>query len=314
MRVATNAYTDSMLNQFNVLAAQQQNLQSQVSTGLSVQAPSDNPTAMQNTLSYLANQSTQTQYSANIGTLQTRATSVDSVLQSLQTISSRAGEIATSAGGATASQSDLNNYADEVNTLINQVVNAANTKDSSTGKYLFGGTASSSPPFTTTTDANGNVTGVTYNGNSSVNQAQIGAGMTASADIPGANTSGTGPRGLITDSASGADFLNHLISLRNDLTAGNTTAVANTDSANLQKDENNIAYQVANNGVVQNQLTAASSFATSNSQNLSQMISNSSSADLMNVMVQLSQAQTSYQAALQSGAKIMNLSLLNYIQ
>jgi len=207
----------------------------------------------------------------------------------------------------------LNNYADEVNTLINEVVTAANTKDPSTGKYLFGGTASGSAPFTTTTDANGNVTAVTYNGNSTVNQSQIGAGLTASADIPGANTSGTGARGLITDSQSGADLLNHLISLRNDLTSGDTTTITNTDSANIQKDENNIAYQVANNGVVQNQLSAAGNFATSSSQNLSQMISNSSSADLMNTMVQLSQAQTAYQAALQSGVKIMNLSILNYI-
>ena len=314
MRIASNAYTDSMLSQYNQLASQQYALQNQVSTGLRVQAPSDDPTAMQNTLADLANQATQTQYTANIATLQTRATSVDGVLQSLQTISSRAGEIATSAGSATNSQADLTNYADEVNSLINQVVNAANTKDPSTGKYLFGGTASGSAPFTTTTDSNGNVTAVTYNGNSSVNQAQIGAGMTASADIPGTNTSGTGPRGLITDSASGADFLNHLISLRDNLNAGNKTAITNTDSANLSKDENNIAYQVANNGVISNQLTAASTLATSSSQNLSQMISNSSSADLMTTMVQLNQAQTSYQAALQSGAKIMQLSLLNYIQ
>ena len=212
MRIATTAYTESMLNQFNLLASTQQNLQSQVSTGLRVQAPSDDPVAMQNTLGYLANQSTQTQYSANISTLQTRAaTCVDTVLQSLQTISSRAGEIATGAGSATNSQSDLNNYADEVNTLINQVVSAANTKDPSTGKYLFGGTATGSAPFTSTTDANGDVTGVTYNGNSTVNQAQIGAGLTASADIPGVNNGATGARGLITDSQNGADVLNHLI-------------------------------------------------------------------------------------------------------
>ena len=50
MRVATNAYTDSMLNQFNNLAAKQYTLQNQASTGLAVQAPSDNPVAMQNTL------------------------------------------------------------------------------------------------------------------------------------------------------------------------------------------------------------------------------------------------------------------------
>lgn len=314
MRIATQSYTEAMLNQYNTLAAQQYSLQNQVSTGLRVQAPSDDPAAMQNTLSYLAQQSTQTQYSANISTLQTRADTVYTALQSLQTLASQAGDIAASANSVSnntpAAQADL---ANQVNTVIEGVLNAANTQDPSTGKYLFGGTASGSAPFTATRDANGNVTAVTYNGNSTVNQAQIGAGMTASADIAGANTTGTGPRGLITDSASGADFINHLISLRNDLEAGNTTAVSGTDSANLQKDENNITYQVANNGVVQTQLTTAASFASNSSQNLTQMISNSSGADLVQTMTELSSAQTAYQAALESGSKIMSLSILNYL-
>ena len=314
MRIATHAYTDAMLNQYNLLAGKQYSLQNQISTGLRVQSASDDPVAMQNTLDYTAAKSAQTQYGANITTLQSRANTIYSALQTLQTVSSRAGEIATAAGNATSSPADLNNDADEINTLINQVVNAANTKDPSTGQYLFGGTASGSAPFTTTTDANGNVTAVAYNGNSSVNQSEIGANRTTSVDIPGANTGTGGARGLITDTQSGADFLNHLISLRNHLQAGDQTAITNTDSASLQKDENNIAYQVANNGVQQNQLTAAATFATNRSQGLAAMISNASSADLMTSMVQLNQAQTAYQAALQSGAKIIQLSILNYIQ
>jgi flagellar hook-associated protein 3 FlgL len=313
MRITSNAYDSSLVNQLSQLSAQQYTIQNQVSTGLSVQAPSDNPAAMENTLDYQAQNAAQTQYSSNISTLQSRANSVYSVLQSLQTITSRAGEIATSAGNATSSQSTLNNYADEVNQLINQVVNAANTKDPSTGQYLFGGTASSTAPFTTTTDANGDVTAVTYNGNSSVNQAQIGAGMTATADVPGANTGSSGVHGLITDSQSGADLINHLVSLRNNLTAGNTAAITATDNTDLQKDENNVAYQVANNGVVQSQLTTAATFATNSAQSLNSMISNSSSANLVQVMMQLNQTQNAYQAALQSGVKIMQLSILNYI-
>jgi len=303
-----------MLNQYNSLAAKQYTLQNEVSSGLAVQAPSDNPTAMENTLDYNAQKAAQNQYSANIGTLQSRANVIYGALQTLQTVSSRVGEIATSAGSATASSSDLNNYADEVNKLIQQVVTAANTKDPSTGQYLFGGTASGTAPYTTTTDANGNITSVTYNGNSSVNQTEIGAGQTTSVDIPGANTGSSGARGLITDSQSGADFLNHLIALRNDLQSGNTTSISGTDTTNLQKDENNIAYQVANNGVLQNQLTAASTFATNRVQSLDTMVSNVSSADLMQTMVQLNSAQTAYQAALESGAKIMQMSILNYLQ
>ncbi len=157
------------------------------------------------------------------------------------------------------------------------------------------------------------MTAVTYNGNSTVNQSQIGTNLTTAVDIPGANNGATGARGLITDNQSGADFLNHLIALRNDLQSGNTSAIGSTDNGNLQKDENNIAYQVANNGVQQNQLTAAATMATSSSSSLNTMITNTSSADLINTVTELNQAQTAYQAALESGSKIMSLSLLNYM-
>jgi flagellar hook-associated protein 3 FlgL len=313
MRVATNSFTNSMLNQYNTLVGNEGTLQGEVSSGLAVQAPSDNPTAMENTLDYTAQKATQTQYSSNITTLQTRATTIASTLESLQTIVNDASSVATSAVSSTTSSSDLANYASQVNSLINQVVSAANTKDPATGQYLFGGTASGTEPFTTTTDSSGNVTAATYNGNNSFNLTNIGDNQSVSVDIPGANTSSTGARGLITDSQSGADLLNHLISLRDDLTSGSTSTITSTDSANLAKDENNITYQVANNGVLQTQLKAAATAATDTTNNLDTMITNSSSANMVTTMVQLNAAQTAYQAALESGTKIMNLSILNYL-
>ncbi|HEV2692284.1 MAG TPA: flagellar hook-associated protein FlgL [Verrucomicrobiae bacterium] len=313
MRVSSNAYTNSMLNQFSALAGQQYNLQSQVSSGLRVQAPSDDPAAMANTLSLASKKAANTQYSANISTLQDRGNLIYNVLSSLQTKTSRAGEIATSAATATASQSDLNGYAQEVNSMLEDTVKLGNSKDATGDQYLFGGTASGSAPFTVTRDANNNITGVTYNGNSTVNQAEIGTGSTASVDVPGVNNGTTGARGLLTDSQSGADMLNHLISLRDNLLAGNKTAITNTDSGNIQKDENNVAYQVASNGVMQNKLTAASSYISDTTTSLNTAIANQSSADLVQTMVELNKAQTGYQAALQSSAKIMNLSILNYI-
>jgi flagellar hook-associated protein 3 FlgL len=98
------------------------------------------------------------------------------------------------------------------------------------------------------------------------------------------------------------------------LLAGNKSAISSTDTANLQNDENNLTYQVAYNGNVQTRLNAASSFATSQSNSLTGLISNASSADLATTMTQLTQAQTAYQAALQSSAAIMQLSILNYLQ
>jgi flagellar hook-associated protein 3 FlgL len=314
MRVATNSYTATMLNEFSVLKSQQNNLQNQVSTGLSIQSASDDPNAMETTLDDLASQATQQQYSSNISTAQSQADSVYSVLQSLQSLTSQAGTYAVQAGSGTAQQSDLNDYATQVTSLIQQAVQLLNTKDPSTGQYLFGGTASGTAPYTTTTDASGNITGVTYQGNSSVNQTEISSGVTVATTVPGANTSGTGAYGLVTDSRTGADLFNHLIALQNDLTSGNTTAATGADKTNLQSDEDNMTYQVANNGNVQTQLNLAASFATSQTNSLSTSITNASGADLVTTLSELNQAQTAYQAALESSANIMQLSILNFLQ
>jgi flagellar hook-associated protein 3 FlgL len=313
MRVATNSYTDSMLNEFSQLKSQQATLQNEVTTGLSVESPSDNPGAMSTTLSDLSNQSTQIQYNSNISTLSSQADNVYSVLQSLQSIVSQASTISTEAGSTTAGTSQLTDYSSQVTSLIQQAVQLLNSQDPATGQYLFGGTDSGQPPYSVTTDSSGNVTGVTYNGNSSTNQVEIAPGQTVSAGVPGSNTTGTGAYGLVTDSRTGADLFNHLISLQNDLASGDSSAASTTDNANLQKDEDNMTYQVANNGNIQSQLNTAASLATTRTNDLSTDISNTSGADMVTALSQLNQTQTAYQAALESSATIMQLSILDFI-
>lgn len=313
MRVATDSYTNTFLNEVNSLSGQMNNLENEVTTGLSVQAPSDNPGAMQTTLNDLAGQAQQQQYTSNITTLQSQANNVYSVLQSLQTITSQAQSIVTEASSGTASQSTLNDYASQITALIQQAAQLVNGQDPSTGQYLFGGTASGQQPFTVATDANGNVIGVTYQGNSSVNQSEISPGVTISVNVPGVNNSGSGPQGLISDSRSGSDLFNHLITLQNDLLSGNTTAITSTDQSNLQTDENNMTYQVAYNGNVQTRLNTASSFANNQSTSLSKSITSASGADAIQAMIQLNEAQTAYQAALEATTRVMQISMVNFL-
>jgi flagellar hook-associated protein 3 FlgL len=182
------------------------------------------------------------------------------------------------------------------------------------GGYLFGGTLSDQPPFVVSTNGDDQVTSVTYQGNTSVSASEIATGVTVSAQTLGANTTGSGPTGLITDSRTGADFLNHMIALQNDLLAGNTTDIASTLSAQLTKDDDNLTYQIATNAALQARLDAESSIASSRAAALSKQISGEADADLSQTLVQLSETQTAYQAALQSGAKILSLSLLDYLQ
>lgn len=311
MRVTQNSFSESLVSRLNTLNARQYGLQSQVSSGLRVQAPSDDPVAMQNVLNYKTSKAAQEQFAGNISTLQERASSIYSVLQRVQTLSNQVGEISIRAGDGTLA--DLTVFANNVSSALEQAVQEFNTQDPATGQYLFGGTASSRPPFVATRDAAGKITAVTYQGNGSVNQTAISPNSTLSVDVPGASSSGSNPRGLVTD-ASGADFFNHLISLRDHLLVADKAAITATDIPALRKDEDNIIYHVSNNGALQSRLEAAATAANANSTSLDKLISKASEADIVQTLVELNEAQNSYQAALQSGAKVMQLSLLNYIQ
>jgi flagellar hook-associated protein 3 FlgL len=296
----------------NLLAAQQYQLQNQVSTGQRIQSPADDPAAMSAALNLQTESSNVEQFSQNISTLQNRATLSGNALQQLKTISDQANEIATGVGGATSTQT-LQADAAQVTQLIQQAVDVLNAKDGN--QYLFGGTASGQPPYSVTTDAGGNVTGVTYQGNASVSQSQISANSTVSVNVPGENNTGSGPRGVVSDSRYGADLFNHLISLQNNLLNGDTNAVTTTDLPALTNDENNIIYQVADNGAVQTRLDTAASAATASQTALQQSITNVAGADLTQTLVQLTQANNSYQAGLQSASAILQLqqSLLAYL-
>src|ERR1019366_7720451 len=147
MRVTQNSFTNSFVNQLNSLSAQQYNLQSQVSSGLRVQAPSDVLAPMEDTLNYQADNAAQLQYSSNISTLQSRATTDGSVVSQLHTISSQVATYATLAADPTKSATDLNGYDSNISQLIQQAVQLVNSKAPSTGQYLFGPPASGQPPF-----------------------------------------------------------------------------------------------------------------------------------------------------------------------
>lgn len=311
MRITTTGFNDAFLNQISNLENQQSTLQSEATTGLKVTLPEDNPAVMDQVLNLQTEQSSDTQYQNNISNVQASATTASDALNSLQTIVEQASEIATQAGGLTSS-TQLAGDATEVGNLITEALQTANSQDAN-GNYIFGGTITDTPPFTATTDANGNVTGVTYNGNTSVANSVIAPGLAVSAQSPGENNTGSGPAGVFADSRTGADLFSHLISLQQDLASGNVSAITTTDGPNLEKDENNIVAQVGSNAAIQSTLTAVGNSSNEESTNIDSQMSNDTNADMAQTLTQLNQTQTAYEAALESGTMIMNVSLLNFL-
>jgi flagellar hook-associated protein 3 FlgL len=304
-------FTNNFLPNLNTLEQTQNQLQGQASSGLNMTLPEDNPLTMGKVLNLQSEVDANTQYQQNITQLTSSATDVSNILSSLQPLIAQASTIAVGAGNL-ATQGNLPNAASDVGSLVKQILALANSKDAK-GNYIFGGTQNDQPPFVATTDADNNITGVTYQGNTSVLSSEIAPNLSMSAQIPGGNTTGTGPQGLLLDSRSGTDVFSHLIALQQNLSSGNLSAITSTDIPAISADDDHVISQMSGNGVVQSALESASNSTTLQGTALSGQISTATSADLAQTLTKLSQTQTAYQAAMQSGVLIMQLSILQYI-
>jgi flagellar hook-associated protein 3 FlgL len=297
MRIASNTITDNMVRQIQLLAAKQSKLQNQVATGQKIAQPEDDPAATNRVLN-LSNENRElAQFSRNAGRALQISEATYSGLHEIKKISDRATEIGTLGQGAT-SPDARTAYASELDQLIEQAIQLGNSKLGN--DYLYAGTAVDQAPVVATRDAAGHVTSVTYAGNSG----QI--------SIPLSSTSSIAPQ---TDAATNqgiTDFVNHLVALRDALNSNDSTALT-TAQSNLMDTENVLVSALAAQGAVQSRIEASQSQQQSVSQNIESQISDETSADIASTMVQLTQTKTAYEAALQSTASIMKLSLLDYI-
>jgi len=263
---------------------------------------------MAQVLSLQSDSAANASYQNNITQLQSTATTSATAMNSLQTLVSQVSDIATEASNGTTSSAQLSDYATQVQSLIQQAVQLGNTQDEN-GNYIFSGTASDTKPFATTT-TNGKITAVTCAlvDGTELAQSEIAPNTKVSAQVLASGTDG-----LFTNTTTGADLFNDMLSLQSNLESGDTSAINSTDTPALQTDEDNIVDQISANGVTQSALSAASSLATAQSTNLTTQISGDTSADMAKTLTELSQTQTAYEAALESGQMVMSVSLLNFL-
>ncbi len=298
MRVATNTVSDGIIRQIQNLSTQQTKLQNQVASGQRISQASDDPSAVGRVLNLESERRQITQYGRNAGHALALAQASYSGLQGIKKISDRAGELAV-LGTGVLGPAALQAYAAETDQLIEQAVAAANTRF--LGNYLYAGTAVDAPAVSVARDTQGQITAATYAGNAD----QAAIPLSEAASVTPA-TSGATNTGL-------ADLINNLINLRTALLSGSSAAVT-AARPGLTANEDLLVSALADNGGVQTRIEASQAQHLDRLRSVAQSISFETSADLPATMVKLNQAQTAYQAALQSAANIMHLSLLDYIK
>lgn len=132
----------------------------QVSTGLRVNQPSDDPTASAKMVVSLAASASVDQYTANVSSLLPQMQTADSAISAVVTSLNTAITLGTSGANGTNSTANKQEIATQVEGVLSNVIAQANT--SYQGVYVFGGSASTTPPFvaasTTYTSAQGTTT------------------------------------------------------------------------------------------------------------------------------------------------------------
>jgi flagellar hook-associated protein 3 FlgL len=179
MRVNPNPMPD-LLAALNQTKLDTQQATIEISTGRSVNQPSDNPTAAALLVENNDQATFNKGYLQSLDAVQGQLSTADSTLSSVVTAMQRAISLGVEGANGTLSDSDRAAIATELQGIQSQLVSLGNT--SYQGRFIFAGTNTGTPPFVADNTA---PSGVTYAGNGGVNQVSIGSGYKIAVNQPG---------------------------------------------------------------------------------------------------------------------------------
>ena len=155
-----------MVGELNANQTQINQLQTEISTGYQFQLPSQNPQAAMQVEGIQSLLERKTQMQTNISTTQSSLSQTDSTLSSVSNLLTSVQSAALSVVGATATPSQRQAVVEQIDSTVQQLVSLGNTQFN--GQQLFGGTDTTTPPFSI--DAAGNVV---YSGNSTPTETYV---------------------------------------------------------------------------------------------------------------------------------------------
>jgi flagellar hook-associated protein 3 FlgL len=270
----------------------------QVSTGQRVNQPSDNPAASAAYIELQAQSANVDQYTANASSALSQAQLSDSVVTQVVSLLTQAVTLGTSGANSTNSAADRQSDATSIQGILSNVIGLANTTFQ--GVSLFGGTVSGKAAFVA--DAS-SPTGYTYQGNNNVNQISVGDTLSVQANIPG-STLFENPN---------ASVLGALSNLATALQSG-TSADIGTATAAITTALNYVTAQHGVFGNTINQLNSQETYLSQETVTLTSQAQSLVGIDSATAAENLTQAETENSSVLAAAAKVIQNTLLNYLQ
>ena len=294
MRITSQMIFDQARAQVATARERANDAQNQVTTGIRVVHPGDDPAAAGRMVSqHIAIQRfevTDKSIASATGELET----ADGALQSVSTLLARAQQLAVQLGNDTYGLTERQAGAQEIGSITKQISQLMNTQVA--GRFIFGGNVDNAPPF----DSAG-----TYTGDAGVRQVEVAPGLRQNASIRGDQVAkGTG---------GGVDIFAVLNTL--------ATALSNNDGNNIRgavagvsQSTDQVAAALTTTGSMMSALDSAKTIGTVAKESTQKVLTAVSEVDIFEAASNLAQAQQSLEATLSASARSFSTNLLDYLK
>lgn len=298
-RITQSMLTRSTLSDLQNVAGRLSDTQRKLASGKEITKPSDDPFAAGRALGLRADVEGLQQYQRNASDAEGWVTATDSALGAIGDLAQRARELLLQGGNDTVPQSQRNTLANEIDQLVASAKQEGNATHA--GRYLFAGTATDTPPYSTGSDAYGGDAGDIARG--------IGPSVSVVVNSKGSDVlgSGGGDGKLI-------DVLRTISGHLRGGTPADGAALRGSDIQNLDASIDALLDERARVGSVGNRLVTAGSRLAELEESATVLLSETEDADMAETLINYSTQQAVYQSALKAGANVVQVSLLDFLR
>lgn len=337
MRVTNKMLSNNFLRDMNVNIQNLGKLQQQMASGKEISRPSDDPFKVSRAMQLHNDIDTNKQYNGNIKDTINWLDTTDTSLGQAGDVLQRVRELLVSAGNAAYGPNEKKAVKDEINQKVGQLSQIMNTNFD--GRYLFGGTRGTTKPVDTVINATTNNTDLVYY--------QKGGGVldplvnTTEFNQMGAKINVEISQGVtldynvnandmlqFTESGINYDLRGIFTKITNHLDGKTDTGgipvigtdpdpivqLATTDLQAITDAINNTLRLRSEVGAKQNRMDSAKTKNEDESFNMTDILSHIEDIDITQKTMEYYTMQTVYMASLQTSAKIIQPSLLDYLR
>ncbi len=300
LRVTTQLLVDRSVRNINNQTNRLLTLQEQLATGLRVNRPSDDPIDARRAVSIRSLIGKNEQYLANISMVNSPVAETNTSIETILSSFNRAWELTLRGANGTNAQSQLDALALEIDQILEGIFSTANHETN--GRYLFGGTRTTAPPYEAVRNAEGEITAVNFVGNTEAVRVAI-------SDVLDLQYNETGPDVF----SETQDIFQTLIDVRDSLRAGDTGALGSVRLEEMETVRVQLTSALARVGSIQNRLDRSVEEFEEFTFQLQTQLSDAIDADYAEVITELNAQTNAFQAALSAAARAILPSLLDYV-